>query len=88
MGVKVCTAFEDMGVMPLADSDIDAELAGDETAADDFDRQHLPRPRSCGQRVARSQLKAGRLSSVSHFAVTLELPPFKGARGVSRTLAP
>jgi hypothetical protein len=40
-GLKVCTAFEDMGVMTFADSDIDGEMAGDETTADDFDRQHL-----------------------------------------------
>jgi hypothetical protein len=40
-GPKVRKAFEDMGVMAFADSDIDAEMAGDEAAADEFDRQHL-----------------------------------------------
>jgi hypothetical protein len=40
-GPKVRKAFEDMGVMAFADSDIDAEMAGDEAAAEEFDRQHL-----------------------------------------------
>jgi hypothetical protein len=30
-----------MGVIGFAESDIDAEMAGDEAAADEFDRQHL-----------------------------------------------
>ena len=30
-------AFEDMGVIGFADTDIDAEMAGDEAAAEDFD---------------------------------------------------
>jgi hypothetical protein len=30
-----------MGVMSFAESDIDAEMASDEAAAEEFDRQHL-----------------------------------------------
>src|ERR1700730_8512822 len=40
-GPKIRQAFADMGVMAFADSDIDAEMAGDEAAAEEFDRQHL-----------------------------------------------
>ena len=40
-GPKIRKAFEDMGVMGFADSDIDAEMASDEAAAEEFDRQHL-----------------------------------------------
>ena len=40
-GPKIQRAFEDMGVIGFADSDIDAEMAGDEAAADEFDRAHL-----------------------------------------------
>ena len=40
-GPKIRQAFEDMGVIGFADSDIDAEMAGDEAAAEEFDRQHL-----------------------------------------------
>ena len=39
-GPKIRGAFEDMGVMGFAESDIDAEMAGDEAAAEEFDRQH------------------------------------------------
>ena len=40
-GPKIRKAFDDMGVIAFADSDIDAEMASDEAAADEFDRQHL-----------------------------------------------
>jgi hypothetical protein len=40
-GPKIRQAFDDMGVMSFADSDIDAEMASDEEAAEEFDRQHL-----------------------------------------------
>ncbi len=40
-GPKIRKAFEDMGVLGFADADIDAEMAGDEAAAEEFDRQHL-----------------------------------------------
>jgi hypothetical protein len=40
-GPKVRSAFTDMGVMEFAESDIDAEMANDEQAAEEFDRQHL-----------------------------------------------
>ena len=40
-GPKIRDAFADMGVIAFADSDIDAEMAGDEAAAEEFDRQHL-----------------------------------------------
>jgi hypothetical protein len=40
-GPKIRKAFEDMGVMGFADSDIDAEMASDEAAAEEFDQQHL-----------------------------------------------
>ena len=39
-GPKVRKAFTDMGVIGFADSDIDTEMANDEQAAQDFDRQH------------------------------------------------
>jgi hypothetical protein len=39
-GPKIRKAFTDMNVMEFADSDIDAEMAGDEAAAEEFDRQH------------------------------------------------
>jgi hypothetical protein len=40
-GPRIRKAFEDMGVMGFADSNIDAEMASDEAAAEEFDRQHL-----------------------------------------------
>ncbi len=40
-GPKIRKAFDDMGFIAFADSDIDAEMASDEAAADEFDRQHL-----------------------------------------------
>jgi hypothetical protein len=40
-GPKIRAAFADMGVIDFADSDIDAEMAGDEAAAEEFDRRHL-----------------------------------------------
>jgi hypothetical protein len=40
-GPKVRKAFEDMGVIGFAETDIDAEIAGDEAAAEEFDQQHL-----------------------------------------------
>jgi hypothetical protein len=39
-GPKIRRAFEDMGVMGFADSDIDAEMAIDEAAAEEYDKQH------------------------------------------------
>ena len=40
-GPKIRQAFEEMGVIAFADADIDAEMAGDEAAAEEFDRLHL-----------------------------------------------
>ena len=40
-GPRIRNAFTDMGVIGFADADIDAEMAGDEAAAEEFDRQHL-----------------------------------------------
>ena len=40
-GPKVQKAFTDMGVIGFADSDIDGEMANDERAAEELDRQHL-----------------------------------------------
>ncbi len=40
-GPKIRRAFTDMGVMGFADNDLDAEMANDELAAEEFDRQHL-----------------------------------------------
>jgi P-aminobenzoate N-oxygenase AurF len=40
-GAQIRNAFEDMGVIGFAESDIDAEMASDEAAAEEFDRQHL-----------------------------------------------
>jgi hypothetical protein len=39
-GPKIRQAFDEMGVIALADTDLDAEMAGDEGAAEEFDRQH------------------------------------------------
>jgi hypothetical protein len=36
-GPKLRAAFEEMGVMGWADTDIDAEMAGDEKAAQEYD---------------------------------------------------
>jgi hypothetical protein len=41
LGPKVQKAFEDMGVMAFTETDIDAEMAGDEAAAEEFDKDHL-----------------------------------------------
>ena len=38
-GPKLRAAFEEMGVIGLADADIDAEMASDEKAAQDLDEQ-------------------------------------------------
>jgi hypothetical protein len=40
-GPKIRQAFEEMGVIAFADADIDAEMAGDEATAEEFDRLHL-----------------------------------------------
>jgi hypothetical protein len=40
-GPKIRKAFDDMGVMVFAESDIEQEMAGDEAAAEEFDRAHL-----------------------------------------------
>src|SRR5262249_38991781 len=40
-GPRVRRAFDDRGGRAFADSDIDAEMAGDGAAAEEFDRQHL-----------------------------------------------
>ena len=48
-GPKIRRAFDDMGVMGFAESDIDAEMAGDEAAAEEFDRQHLAHVEAAAQ---------------------------------------
>jgi len=40
-GPRIRKAFTDMGVMGFADADIDAEMADDEQAAEEFDKAHL-----------------------------------------------
>jgi hypothetical protein len=40
-GPRIQKAFTDMGVMGFADADIDEEMAGDERAAEEFDKAHL-----------------------------------------------
>jgi hypothetical protein len=40
-GPRIVKAFTDMGVMAFADTDLDAEIAGDEAAAEAFDRDRL-----------------------------------------------
>jgi hypothetical protein len=40
-GPKITRAFTDMGVMAFADTDLDAEMAGDEAAAEAFDAERL-----------------------------------------------
>jgi hypothetical protein len=40
-GPRIRKAFSDMGVIGFADADIDAEMAGDERAAEEFDRARL-----------------------------------------------
>jgi hypothetical protein len=40
-GPRIRQAFEDMGVMGYADADIDAEMANDERAAEEFDADRL-----------------------------------------------
>ena len=39
-GPRVRAAFEDMGVIGYADTDLDAVIADDEAIAEEFDRQH------------------------------------------------
>ena len=38
-GTRIRSAFEDMGVLAFADADLDAEMANDEVAAEEFDAQ-------------------------------------------------
>jgi hypothetical protein len=38
-GTRIRSAFDDMGVLAFADADLDAEMANDEAAAEDFDAQ-------------------------------------------------
>jgi len=38
-GPRIRGAFEDMGVLAFADADIDAAMADDERAAEEFDRR-------------------------------------------------
>ena len=40
-GDRVRGAFEQMGVMAFADTDIDKEMADDEAAAEDFDKARM-----------------------------------------------
>jgi hypothetical protein len=40
-GPKITKAFTDMGVLGFADSDIDSEMAQDEAAAEEFDKERL-----------------------------------------------
>jgi hypothetical protein len=40
-GPKIRSAFEDMGVIAFAETDIDAEMASDEEAAEEYDRTRL-----------------------------------------------
>jgi hypothetical protein len=40
-GTKVRSAFEEMGVIAFADTDIDAEMADDEAAAEEYDRTRM-----------------------------------------------
>ncbi|HEX3793399.1 MAG TPA: ferritin-like domain-containing protein [Acidimicrobiales bacterium] len=40
-GPRIRKAFEEMGVMAFADTDIDAEMAGDEAAAEEYDRTRM-----------------------------------------------
>ena len=40
-GPKIRQAFEDMGVMAFADTDIDQEMAADEAAADEYDQTRM-----------------------------------------------
>ena len=42
-GPKIVKTFEEMGVLSFADSDIDGEMANDETAAEHFDEQFKAR---------------------------------------------
>jgi hypothetical protein len=52
LGPKIQRAFEDMGVMAFAEADIDAEMAGDEAAAEEFDRDHLTHIKATAEPVA------------------------------------
>ncbi|MGH8918407.1 MAG: aminobenzoate oxygenase, partial [Actinomycetes bacterium] len=45
-GPKIRQAFTDMDVIGYADTDLDAEMAGDERAAEEFDRAHEAHVRS------------------------------------------
>ncbi|MHB8466109.1 MAG: diiron oxygenase [Acidimicrobiales bacterium] len=40
-GPRITTAFTDMGVLGFADTDIDSEMANDETAAEEFDNARM-----------------------------------------------
>ncbi|HEY2213613.1 MAG TPA: hypothetical protein VGH31_01060, partial [Acidimicrobiales bacterium] len=40
-GDRIRAAFEDMGVMAFADTDIDAEMASDEAAAEEYDKARM-----------------------------------------------
>jgi hypothetical protein len=40
-GPKIRAAFEEMGVISFAETDIDAEMAGDEAAAEEYDRTRM-----------------------------------------------
>jgi len=42
-GPKIVQAFEEMGVLSFAASDIDGEMANDEAAADEFDARFKAR---------------------------------------------
>ncbi|MCU4183262.1 ferritin-like domain-containing protein [Acidiferrimicrobium sp. IK] len=53
-GPKIRKAFTDMGVIGYAETDIDAEMAGDEEAAEEFDRQHTAHVASVIAQAGRS----------------------------------
>jgi len=40
-GPRIVKAFTDMGVLGFADGDLDAEMANDETAAEDLDKLRM-----------------------------------------------
>jgi hypothetical protein len=40
-GPKVRSAFDDMGVIAFAETDIDAEMADDEAAAEEYDKTRM-----------------------------------------------
>ena len=45
-GPRITKAFEDMGVLGFADTDLDAEMANDEAAADAIDRERMAHVRA------------------------------------------